>query len=80
MRDERRPGRVEDSRGRRLRLPEHRQGQLRQAVDSTDGIRRTDLTPGRSYEFFYWSDRWMPAGKATLRMFRIGAVESILMR
>jgi hypothetical protein len=32
---------------------------------STDGIERSDLTPGVEYELFYWSDGWQSLGKST---------------
>jgi hypothetical protein len=32
---------------------------------STDGIEKSDLTPGVEYELFYWSDGWQSVGKAT---------------
>ena len=32
---------------------------------STDGIAKTFLTPGQTYELFYWSDGWKSLGKAS---------------
>jgi hypothetical protein len=34
-------------------------------VSDTDGIRKTALEPGRSYELFYWDGDWVSAGQIT---------------
>jgi len=34
-------------------------------VESTDGVHATALSPGQSYDLYYWSDRWVLAGQAT---------------
>jgi hypothetical protein len=31
---------------------------------STDGIAKTYLTAGQTYELFYWKDGWLSLGKA----------------